>query len=242
MTKPTLLVVGARDGSLGMAVALEAEDQGFDVVTAGVSGEKIYYDISGGSSSHADVILEAHQNFLVIPDAIVCTAGINEPSSVRGELGLLRNLWTLSMTVNALGPVSLLAAYFGSLEWQDYSAHPSLHGVRHFVAVSSNSASIARSKSLAYCASKAALTMGIRVAARELAHEKEQISSYVYEPGWIEGTPMSEEVRRTFTGPPHRIPHQEGIGRWHLAAMIVNNLRSGMSLNGCALRVDGGEQ
>ena len=117
----------------------------------------------------------------------------------------------------------------------------------HFVAISSNSAHIARSGSAPYCASKAALSMAIRAEARDLArsYDLHTVIAYTYEPGWLEGTAMSNDVASRYPGmQPHRMLGLDaGLPPSRLAGMIAYNLRHcGRELNGCVLRVDAGEQ
>lgn len=236
-----LLVVGARAGSLGAYVQAIAAEQGWKVFTAGVSGEE---NIPLDVASHGAV-----QTMFDEPwHSVVCTAGVNvegsiTDSSIRGKL-------YESFAINAVGPLHLLHC------WQEWWLHNldetcMVEGKgdqvpeypMHFVAVSSNSASIARSKSLAYCASKAALSMGIRCAARELAGT--WLNVWGVEPGWLSGTPMSKEVNNRFEYgvPRHRIPGDRTVDPAALAHFIVGGLRNPYSsLNGCMIRLDGGEQ
>lgn len=232
----TLLVVGAREGSLGRAIADEAEDaQGqWSVFTAGIDPDEDHF---------VDVTMEGSIRELFertcIPDCIVVTAGINIEGSVMGDVhgDMLKQFVT-----NSFGPINVLSEWLKAMsvtgQKSDLHAPGSV-----FVAISSNSASLARSRSLGYCASKAALSMALRCAAREMA--KSKVSIYGYEPGWIGGTPMSTEVLGRLGGnPAHRIPSGEAVDVGSLAALIVNNLSDpeARALNGCLLRIDGGEQ
>lgn len=245
MTTGNLLVIGARIGSLGHAVLGVAEEKGWDVTSAGVSGdEDVSCDITDNAAVH-----KLFDNLVFDPwHSIVCTAGINVEGSIRDTEGTCKLMD--SLVVNAVGPLYLLHA------WQKWwlhnidETHLALGNDNieaplvplHFVAVSSNSAHIARSQSLAYCASKAALSMGIRCAARELSHT--WLNVYGYEPGWLSGTPMSQEVqeRLGFDAPRHRIPGDRTVDPAALAHLIVRNLENRYSsLNGCMLRLDGGE-
>lgn len=238
-----LLVVGARPGSLGHCVADVATDRGWTVTTAGVSGEEdLPLDIADHAAVHGmfGTGFEWH--------SIVCTAGVNFVGGIKDDS--IRGMLDQSLAVNTVGPLHLLHA------WQDWwlfnldatymqgegdAAVPEVP--LHFVAVSSNSASIARSRSLAYCASKAALSMGIRCAARELAGT--WLNVWGVEPGWLSGTPMSKEVnaRIEYGMPRHRIPGDRTVDPAALAHFIVSGLRNPYSsLNGCMIRMDGGEQ
>jgi NAD(P)-dependent dehydrogenase (short-subunit alcohol dehydrogenase family) len=238
-----LLVVGAREGSLGSAVKdVAAGSTLFEsVFTAGVSGEEDYpLDVCRQKSVYA--FLRKRE-----VDHVICTTGINLPGTIRGQA------WRIGMTkqmhVNFFGPMTLLAEW--SRYWRDKYTDPAVpeeeYAPRHFVVVSSNSAHIPRTASGGYCASKAALSMGVRCAAREIDAHGYPLVAYGYEPGWIEGTPMSEAVKEDLAQHaavlrPHRIPSGQGISRWNLAALMVNNIiNTNREMSGCMLRVDGGE-
>lgn len=230
-----LLVVGARPGSLGAAVVRAAKDFGIQAISAGIFGSEDH-ELDCTRSADIYTFLKQHQ-----PDHVVCTVGVNMTGTIEGK-GWVGALDT-SMRINFIGPMVVLGEW--ARLWRDKigekdKAHEPL---RHFVAISSNSAHIARSNSAGYCASKAALSMGIRCAARQEAHWPLVI--YGYEPGWIDYTPMSQEVleRMAGGGAPHRIPGARTLDPDQLATMIISNIREGSrALNGCLLRIDGGEQ
>jgi NAD(P)-dependent dehydrogenase (short-subunit alcohol dehydrogenase family) len=225
--------VGAKPNSLGEAIATEADRRYFDVECAGISGEAIHLD----ANETKEVALVMGQGW----DHVVCTVGINR------ETDMLQPGWMGSITAqtraNFYGPMVLLGQW---VNW--WMRKPNLSrgntDPRHFVAISSNSAQVARSTGMGYCASKAALSMALRCAGRDLATRGLPFSVYGYEPGWLAGTPMSDEVRQRLDGaPPHRIPAGDPIDTKGLAAQIVNGLEhSRYNLNGTVLRVDGGEQ
>lgn len=85
--------------------------------------------------------------------------------------------------------------------------------------------------------------MAVRSIARRLGDSN--VNAWVYEPGWLDGTPMSEEVRRRLKPGTelHRIPGGRGVDVVALAQRIVADmLASEPYLNGTCIRVDGGEQ
>jgi NAD(P)-dependent dehydrogenase (short-subunit alcohol dehydrogenase family) len=174
-------------------------------------------------------------------NAVVNTAGINHPT-FTDAVGLGAELED-HFLINVLGHVWVLQHWLAKLP--DSAAYWS----RHYVSLSSNSATIARSRSLPYCASKAALSMAIRCAARDSAG---QANIYAYEPGLLFGTPMTDSVmtelrQDTASLDMHRMRGGKeltaGIRPGRLARMIVNNIRiGGPELNGCVLRLDAGEQ
>lgn len=221
----SLLVVGAQDGSIGQAVARGAYQFGWDVVTAGLGPEDHHLDLTEDTFT----FLTEHNYF----DVVVCTAGVNPtPRTTHLEDKLLETLY-----VNAAAPIAFLDT------WITHGFPDDQVVIPQFVVVSSNSAHIARSQSLPYCASKAALSMAVRCAARQLADSR--ITVWGVEPGWVEGTPMSERVMERL-GPetePHRIPGDRTLDTTGLAEFIlVTILGDHLWLNGCMLRLDGGEQ
>jgi NAD(P)-dependent dehydrogenase (short-subunit alcohol dehydrogenase family) len=227
----TVLVVGSRPGSLGTAVRDLLQNRGLRVVTAGVSGEMFHMDIT-------DPVRIAETINAARPSQVVCTAGINESYSLRAE-GLTGGM-EKHLAVNATGVVSLLQEWVHMLESTEVGT---MMRLKQFVAISSNSAHIARRQSIAYCASKAALSMALRCAAREIAGEGMLV--YGYEPGLLAGTPMTAGSADAFPGALHRMPgvKPEGLSTMDFASTIVANLiHPNLALHGTMLRLDAGEQ
>lgn len=225
-----LLVVGAQGGSLGAAVAQMAREQGWEVDTAGISGEDQRLDLVQHTQGELEALVRR-----LCPDHIVCTAGINHPRRAYKSTG---DWYEQHFAVNCTGPMRLLDAWLafgpdGDVPWQ------------HFVAISSNSAGIPRSNSAAYCASKAALSMSLRVRARDVAGVKVPVSVYGYEPGLLAGTPMTQEARERFNGPLTRmqgIGLEDGLSAHGVAGHVIRNIGfGGPELNGVLLRLDAGE-
>ncbi len=238
-----LLVVGAAQGSLGSAVAAEAERQCIRVVTAGVQRDGFHEHYLDVTRPMGDVVntLRTIGPFT----HVVCTAGVNKQAHLSEAEGVVTARMYSHMLVNAIGPICLLESWMNLLKKSDLPSH----WQGQFVAISSNSAQVARSSSAPYCASKAALSMAIRCAARELAVSQQRwrrLLVYGYEPGWIEDTPMSNRILKGLPDetPPHRIPGGGiGVSKEHLASLVVRNLlMPSQMLNGCMMRLDGGEQ
>lgn len=222
-----LLVVGAREGSLGAQVAEFVLQMGWLVHTAGISGdEDSKMDILDGMEV-ATVL--GH----VQPEHVLCTVGINHPMPFT-EMEWADN-FSDALAINTFGPLDLLRA------WLPYSTDES-----HFVVVSSNSAHIARTFSSSYCMSKAALSMGIRCAARELARvNKEAPAVYAWEFGLLAGTPMTAEVNAALGAehPSRMVGMEGGIPVRSAAEAVVGMLlKDNDGLNGVTLRMDAGEQ
>lgn len=226
-----LLVIGAQPGSLGEAVVQAAEDDGFIVIIAGLP------ELDVTNAAHVRKFFQDHY----CPN-VVCTVGVNYDD----RNGSFSKMLDQHMQVNCIGVLNCVHQW---AKWVQVTTEMSIPGPVYecnFIAVSSNSAHVARSQSVAYCASKAALSMGIRGMARKLANT--DLNIWCYEPGWIDGTPMSERVTRRLVlsdipGHGHRIP---GVDRtWEpqqLATRIVQDLYFGRQLNGCCIRLDAGEQ
>lgn len=236
LRKGPVLVVGAADLSLGKAIAQACNDIGHTVYTAGLYG--------GGEDLVADIRNPLRCETLINetkPTYVVCTAGVNRPAKF-GSLDENMRTWLWgSMESNVMGPMYLLRAFSALL--------PSYHKSRdqseyrpHFVAISSNSARIARRSSMAYCASKAALSMAIRCAARELTGDPCLV--YGYEPGLLKDTPMTMRLAERFGEHPTRMPGApDGVAVPYTADVIARNLRTGgVALNGCLIPLDAGEQ
>lgn len=239
-----LMVVGARPHSLGMHVATAGRMAGWTVTTAGVHEEDVALDVIDPQTVKKALLDE-------MPHCVVSTVGIN-----TGPVSITKFAWDKSVTdhmeVNFVGQMRVLREWVRA--WHN-TMPPLLEDVgwqlpMHFVAISSNSADIARSLSAGYCASKAALSMALRCVARELAATT-PFSVYSYEPGWLDGTPMSMAMDERLMMDPvapantvlHRIPGDRIINPISLSTLIVQNLQVDRRyLNGCTLRLDGGEQ
>lgn len=231
---PDVLVVGATSGgSLGSAIVdeLNVSEWSFGkVYTAGITDEEIRLDLLRGLKI-GDVLAEYQ------PDIVVCTVGINQPVDVT-DPSLPAKLYT-AFSNNVTGPMDLLRHFVVSPVRPERAKN-----VKKFVAISSNSARIPRRNSVAYCASKAALSMALRVAARELAGQ--QVAVWGYEPGLLAGTPMTQNTERDF--PPGAVLHRmkgvplDGIPPADLARRIVQDLATfSYAHNGLIVPFDAGE-
>lgn len=228
-----VLIAGCQEHSLGDAVAVALRDRGHEVVTVGVSMQEDYtMDLSSVGLSLISSMLRN-----INPDHIVCTVGINVPKNPTKTDPFY--WYREHMDVNVIAPMRLLAAWK-----QGISARLN---VRHFVAISSNSATLPRTQSAAYCASKAALSQALRVEAREAVGGDYGYIVYGYEPGWLNGTLMSNVIQERFgpAVPMHRmrgVDLANGVRTTALAEQIVAGLEvPGAALNGTLVRYDGGE-
>lgn len=242
--EPTLLVVGAAKDSLGLAIADEAlKNYDFSrIFTAGLcNGEALYCDLRNVNSIK-DCLAEA------MPTYIVCTVGVNEPHQMtKAGMGITMNE---AFSVNVIGPMEMLHRFITSPTRHPQDGRGKY--AKRFVAISSNSARIPRTGSAPYCASKAALSMALRVAARELAENEGAPYVWGYEPGLLAGTPMTEATIQHFgqpngglgVPPLHRMKGVGplGLSVQELAERIMFDVVYGSpALNGCMFPFDSGE-
>lgn len=165
----------------------------------------------------------------VRPRDIVVTAGINIGEPIGSDSYSAASI--RSIGVNFVGVMEVLN------QWMKLG--PDQDGA--FVAISSNSSHIARRGSTAYCASKAALSMAIRCAAREIGGRP---LVYAYEFGLLMGTPMTQGTEARF-GPSQTrmVGAEKGLDVLAAAKAISNNLVAPWhGLNGALIRLDAGEQ
>lgn len=232
--------MGAAPTSLGAHIAMACRALGFATVTAGIEEEELHYDVTSPYSQHEAVMEWAA--FLGPIHHVVCTAGINRPTPAIADPEWDRTM-AEHMDVNVTGVVKMFTAWKMVHLLDETIPGFGNRSSNHFVAISSNSAHIARRQSLPYCVSKAALSMALRCLGRENAEGGPCV--YGYEPGWLEGTPMSRETANLLghTSGLHRIPGGAGVKPEELAEVIAHNLtRRNRFLNGTMLRLDGGEQ
>ena len=224
--RPVVLVVGARPGSLGHHIAEHVWLADVQVHRAGIVTEPIHLNVLDDTG-----VFEAFMN--VKPTHVVCTIGTNHPEPFYTDEW--QDAAEDHMRVNYLMPMHLLNLY------EDYLS--GLPGT--FIAISSNSAHIPRSSSAAYCASKAALSMGLRCAARDLTRAGKPLRVWGYEPGALLGTPMTREVTRGLGKdvPMSRmLTNPAGLPVAAVARIVARDLLDSPEvLHGCMVRLDNGE-
>lgn len=230
-TSSRVLVVGARPRSLGEAILNEATSQGYQAVAAGIAGEQLSMDLLRDTNATLRHILRTLK-----PRYVITTVGINEP---KGDAPF-SEWYTKHFRTNVIINMRLLRVFR-----EDLKADQSRTlGYSHFVAISSNSATIPRTGSAAYCASKAALSMAVQCEAREALRAREGLLAYVYEPGLLAGTAMTEKTAAAMPDVPLTRMQGEaahGIPVTDLARLVVANLTGGVGLAGTRIRYDAGE-
>lgn len=230
-----VVVVGARQNSIGAAIAHAARGAAYEVMTAGIGAGDEEYDLDVVSDGIADMAMQLGH---LQPTHLVCTVGINMPEPVSDDP---TDWYRWHFETNVVGPMRLLKA------WRIVLGTLSLIQNHHFVAISSNSATVPRSGSAAYCASKAALSMALRVKAREGAGQQDSCLVYGYEPGLVRATPMTADTAARFGGALGLTRMRdgrlsEGISAAALASLVVHNLSLGPEVNGVLFRLDADER
>jgi len=235
-----LLVLGAESGSIGRGVEdLASKGGDWNVTTVGRTIEDHTIDMSNPEDQMVksfieDVIWERPWH------AVVSTLGVNRESFV-GSPSVIDPVKMMlhDYKVNTLAPLAWLN------EWLIYwNENESIRAQNlHFAAISSNSAHVPRSTGASYCSSKSALSMALRCVARDVGRRDQRVSVYAYEPGWVDGTSMSREVRDRIPQniPATRAPGDRKLSRADITHMIVANLNFGHAINGSIIRVDAGE-
>jgi NAD(P)-dependent dehydrogenase (short-subunit alcohol dehydrogenase family) len=152
--EPLALVVGGASG-IGAAVAATLRERGTPTVTWDVAGTPdVICDVT--ESAAIDRAVEVTRGRWGVPTFVTVTAGV-------GHFGLLAEAtpedFDRIMRVNARGPWLCMRAWTDAMREQDVAGS--------FVAVSSVSARLVDRGMGLYCASKAALSMLVQVAAAE---------------------------------------------------------------------------
>lgn len=223
MLLDSVWVVGGTSG-IGAAVVerLEAQHEGLDVFTTGK-------DVDVQDAREIDLFAKESGPF----DGIVYSAGIN-------MLDWVEDLSTINMNmiydVNVTGLVRVIR---------------SCPETQRIVVVGSDAAHRPMRTSLAYCASKAALEMAVKVIARE--HASDGFAINIVAPGMTDDTEMTRyidarvpEVRDW--SPEHarlyessQIPMGRRAQPHEIAEVIVNTMFTNTSyLNGAVIEVNGG--
>lgn len=120
----------------------------------------------------------------------------------------------------------------------------------NIVAISSDAAVRPLRTSIAYCASKAALDMAVKVAARELGPKGWRVNAVA--PGMVEGTGMTKYIDRRVPfvrgwTPEEAIKYERSqevtpgrVERWEVAQVVADVLYGPPHLNGAIIPVNGG--
>jgi NAD(P)-dependent dehydrogenase (short-subunit alcohol dehydrogenase family) len=220
------VVVGGASG-IGAAVVEAARSAGADVLVLDVNGQ---YDVACDVSDPASVdraVAETVQQ-VGVPSELTVTAGI-------GHSGMLLDLpvdeWDRVIAVNTRGPLLAMRAFARAMIDGGVSGS--------IVATSSVSARLVDRSMGAYCASKAALSMLVEVAACEWAPHGIRVNAVG--PG-VTATPMLGRAP-TETGWLASVQHRTPLGRLGQAddiAQVIALLHGADWVTGQILEADGG--
>lgn len=221
------VVVGGASG-IGAAVVEAARGEGTDVLVLDVAGDHdVKCDVTDPESVD-DAVAETVER-VGVPAELTVTAGI-------GHSGMLLDLpveeWDHVVAVNTRGPLLVMRAFARAMI--DASVPGSI------VATSSVSARLVDRSMGAYCASKAALSMLVEVAACEWAPHGIRVNAVG--PG-VTATPMLGRAPNTETGWLAAVQGRTPLGRLGEAADIAEAialLHRARWVTGQILEADGG--
>jgi len=239
-----VLVVGARKGNIGHAVAEKLRHEGHEVIAADLYSNE---DAMGLYADDEDEVI-GFFDWLEIKgdlDAVVNCAGLNLLGALPDyELENFKETLNANLITNFLLLREYVRRYDGS-------------GTRKvFLAITSDTAEIAKSHSFAYGASKAGANHFIRCAARELNQYSFDADKWVVTaiaPGRVYTRMDSltiEDLSRE-RGISHKqanemlnrnIPVKRGMTPEELANWVHFVLEKGDYATGCILRLDAGQQ
>jgi NAD(P)-dependent dehydrogenase (short-subunit alcohol dehydrogenase family) len=216
-------------------------NSGIGKTTAKVMAEKLGRDIHTPHRNELDVESSASVSTYIRTHGpfpyIVYSAGYNELAWVRDQNIDVTMEYLFS--INCAGFVLTISEHLRIFPGEVMSA----------VAVSSDAARIPMRGSVAYCASKAALDMAVKVLARELA-PLNRINAVA--PGMVEDTPMTEYIDKTipeFRGwtPEHAREYEEQntptgrrATRKEVAKTIAWVLTGPEQMTGAIIEINGG--
>lgn len=167
-SRSVLILGGATEGGIGAAIVERLDWLGHLVFAP----NQAMLDVTNDDPDAMMAVLEECQ-----PDSVVYSVGINE---LEWSWALERESFERIMRANVWGFINVLRTL--QTTSRPYSV----------LAITSDAAYRPMRTSMAYCASKAALDMAIRVASRELAAEGWRINGLA--PGKVEGTAMTKYV------------------------------------------------
>jgi NAD(P)-dependent dehydrogenase (short-subunit alcohol dehydrogenase family) len=221
------LVVGGASG-IGAAVVEAERAAGADVVVWDIAGS---YDVKCDVTDAAsiDAALEETLTRVGPPSEVTITAGV-------GHSGMLLDLpveeWDRVIAVNTRGPLLAMRSFARAMI--DAGTPGSI------VATSSVSARLVDRSMGAYCASKAALSMLVEVAACEWGPHGIRVNAVG--PG-VTATPMLGRAPNTESGWLASVRHRTPLGRLGEAediAQVIGLLHDAQWLTGQILEADGG--
>lgn len=240
-----LWVIGANDYNLGNTVADVALDE-FLYKFVSRTDTEVDVCAQGPLDRHLKKLREESPETGI--DIVYC-AGINMLDAIKDvdELGFYQ-----TFNVNVMGFIRVLQSvakvYSDFIEDPDRPVTPQT--TSNVVVVASDAARIPMRRSIAYCASKAAVVQAMRVGARELAP---YVRVNAVSPGIIDGTPMTTSIdaevmlQRNWSRfqldekEIQAIPMQRRADKWEIADMILLTLNGPAYLTGSNIEINGGK-
>jgi NAD(P)-dependent dehydrogenase (short-subunit alcohol dehydrogenase family) len=221
------VVVGGASG-IGAAVVEAERAAGADVLVLDIAGEfDVKCDVTDPAS--VDAAVAETRDRLGVPTRVTVTAGI-------GHSGMLLDLpveeWDRVIAVNTRGPLLVMRAFAKAMI--DAGTPGSI------VATSSVSARLVDRSMGAYCASKAALSMLVEVAACEWGPHGIRVNAVG--PG-VTATPMLGRAPNTESGWLAAVQRRTALGRLGQAddiAPVIRLLHEAQWVTGQILEADGG--
>lgn len=186
------VVVGVAEDSLGEAIATTLSENmevvGMDLVNPSdkvydtVLADYFWLDLTS-TESVRKAFHDLFQDYGTRPTVLVYAPGVNHMGEFRTYP---EKHWDETMDVNLKGAF-LCSQCFVDITWEGRHDRP-----RRIVHIGSNTSFIPRTRSVAYCVSKAGLNMLVRQSARELSPEGYRIMGI--NPGVIEDTSMHRKT------------------------------------------------
>lgn len=168
MTRNVLVFGGATPDSIGFGIVEALQFRGHKVFAP----DQDFLDVAKATVGQWTALLYDFR-----PDAVVYSVGVNE---LEWSWAIEQESFERIMMANVWGFINMMKGLQGT--GRAYSV----------LALTSDAAHRPMRTSIAYCASKAALDMAIRVAARELSPEGWRVNGLA--PGKVAGTAMTKYV------------------------------------------------
>ena len=238
----TYLVFGGKDSGIGIAVTEHLAEVGHGVVATSRSTD--VRDAGLVDAIIREAVVRAGEDFA----GIVYAPGVNELAWL-GEMGLpgLQKAGNI-FGVNTLGFLTVLDS--AMRHWSELGDSERSSRGLSILAISSDAGDRPLRTSAAYCASKAALNMLVRVGARELGPHGHRVNAVA--PGMTEGTGMTDYIDKTvpvirgwteeetmdYERSQEVVPGR--VGRDEIARVVVDTLTGPPHLNGAIIPVNGG--
>ena len=229
----TTLIVGGNSG-IGEAVYQMDRSRGFPLREEGTWLRPSIFELDVADPTSIQHFIEQHGESI---DRLVYSAGFNSPDMLRE---VSSDDVSDTFDVNVIGFINILS-FLADQRFGELSV----------VAIVSDAATVPMRGSIAYCSSKAALSMAVRCAAREMAGMGWRVNGVA--PGVVANTPMTEKIDRII--PEMRgwtkldarkyenslIPMKRRCTKEEVAQLVLQVLEGPAYLNGAIIPITGGK-